>query len=334
MNPLAPDNPSWLADYEAMTQRAAFVELGHRTQIEVSGADRASFVHNLCTNEVRKLAGGAGCEAFMTTVQGKILAHVFIFAGADSLVIETVDGQSDTILKHLDHYLVSERVTLSDRTSEWSELFVAGPDSEQLIETLFGAFPTARLAHLSANFEDRLIAVRRADLAGPIGFLLSGRTGDIAALDAAIVARGVPNAGQQAFEAARIEWGFPFFGRDISAANLPQEVARDNLAISFTKGCYLGQETIARIDALGHVNKTLVGLRCESPEIPASGALYSVAGQAVGEVTSAAFSPRLGCPLALAFVRRGHTAAGTRLEGEGFGAEVVTLPVASASARR
>ena len=130
---------------------------------------------------------------------------------------------------------------------------------------------------------DRTVSLRRADLAGPVGLLVSGKHDDVAAVRAALVAAGITPCGESAFEAARIEWGFPLYGRDITEANLPQEVARDALAISFTKGCYLGQETVARIDALGHVNKTLVGLRFVSPTVPADGSELTAVGQVVGQ---------------------------------------------------
>jgi folate-binding Fe-S cluster repair protein YgfZ len=113
----AADQPSWLSDYETLTQRVGFVHLD-RTQIELSGKDRASFLHNLSTNEIKKLAAGAGCEAFITSVHGKTLGHGFIFAEPEALVLDTVAGQSETLLKHLDHYLVCEQVVLADRSHE------------------------------------------------------------------------------------------------------------------------------------------------------------------------------------------------------------------------
>src|SRR5262249_28155604 len=111
--------------------------------------------------------------------------------------------------------------------------------------------------------------------------------------------------------------------------NLPQEVGRDARAISFTKGCYLGQETVARIDALGHVNRRLVALKLASVELPSSGAMLRAADQPVGHITSAAWSPILDSPLALAYVRRTHTTIGTQLTTDVGHAEVVALPVAS-----
>jgi folate-binding protein YgfZ len=126
-----------------------------------------------------------------------------------------------------------------------------------------------------------------------------------------------------------VEAGFPLFGHDIGEDNLPQEVGRDAQAISFKKGCYLGQETVARIDALGHVNRLLCGVKFTADTVPAGGTTLVAAGKEVGHVTSAVWSPRLKSALALAFVRRLHATAGTRLESEAGAAEVVTLPVAS-----
>lgn len=328
MSAFSTHNVEWIAQYDALTKDAAVVDLGHRTQIEVGGDDRSSFLHNLCTNEIRKLSVGSGCEMFLTSVQGKTLAHGFIFATREALVIETVSGEAETILKHLDHYLVCERVTLVDRSQEWSELLLAGPGSQRLLLGLCGdGLPEARLANAAASLAERTVSLRRADLAGPEGFLISARSDEIATVRAALEHAGAVACGNSAFEAARIEWGFPFFGPDISDKNLPQEIGRDPRAISFTKGCYLGQETVARIDALGHVNKTLVGIRFEGPAVPPLGTQLSAAGQNVGLVTSATFSPRLAGPLALGYVRRGSNTPQSRLTSDAGEAEVVALPV-------
>ena len=326
MNAPATINPNWLAEYTALVDGAGLVELGHRTQIELSGPDRAAFLHNLSTNEIRKLSPGAGCEAFLTTVQGRTLAHVFVFATAETLILDTVPDQAETILNHLDHYLVCEQVVLTDRSSEWSELLLAGPKSEELLATATGRQPpAARLAHASATLDGRSVWLRRADLAWPTGFFIVGRKDDVAAAGSALCEAGATRAGAEAFEAARIERGFPLFGPDISVKNLPQEIARDPLAISFVKGCYLGQETVARIDALGHVNKTLVGVRFAGPEIPAPGLELLANADVAGHVTSATYSPRWHAPLALAYLRRGSNTPGTRLTSAVGEAEVVTL---------
>jgi hypothetical protein len=129
------------------------------------------------------------------------------------------------------------------------------------------------------------------------------------------------------FAAVRIEAGLPLFGVDFNADNLPQEVGRDAVAISFTKGCYLGQETVARIDALGHVNRQLAGVRFSGEAAPAAETKLTHAGAEVGQVTSASYSPQLKAPLALAMLRRGHNSPGAQLDSPAGAAEVVALPL-------
>jgi folate-binding protein YgfZ len=324
-----PTSAEWLAGYRALVHSAGLVALGHRTQIELTGADRASFLHNLCTNEVKRLPVGKGCEAFLTSVQGKTLGHGFIFAGPDSLVFDSVPGQGETVLKHLDHYLVCEQVNLVDRTSEWSEVLLAGPQAAEVLARVCDqALPSEPLAHTAVTIANQPVHVRRVEMTPGGGFLIRGLTADAGAVLAALERATAVAASLAAFDAARIEAGFPLFGPDITAENLPQEVARDPVAISFVKGCYLGQETVARIDALGHVNKTLVGLRFDG-ELPAAGEELRAGEQAVGRVTSAAYSPRLEAAIGLGYVRRGSNAPGTELNWRGGKAVVSALPFAA-----
>jgi folate-binding protein YgfZ len=131
----------------------------------------------------------------------------------------------------------------------------------------------------------------------------------------------------QIAEIVRVESGVPMYGRDITDENLPQEVNRNAQAISFTKGCYLGQETVARIDALGHVNKLLVGLKISGATVPTAGTELTAQGKVVGHVTSAVFSPRLNAPLALGYVRTGNNEVGNRVESPLGSAEVIALPL-------
>ena len=139
--------------------------------------------------------------------------------------------------------------------------------------------------------------------------------------------RGAEPCQAAAFHAARIEAGVPLFGVDFNDSNLPQEVGRDHEAISFTKGCYLGQETVARIDALGHVNQQLAGVRFLGATIPEPGTSLTHDSRAVGQVTSATYSPRLDSPLALAMLRREHAAIGSHLQSLIGESVIVALPL-------
>jgi folate-binding protein YgfZ len=322
------DRPGLVTDFHALRLGVGFA-LMPRTQIEVRGADRASFLHGMCTNDVKSLAVGQGREAFFTDVQGKTIGHAYLFAGEEAIWIDTTAGQADVLMPGLDRYIIREKVELFDRTADRAEFVIAGANAEQLLGELIGATsPSARLQHIAATVTGKAVSLRRVDFTSEDCFFLACDAGDVDAIRAAMESAGAKLVGDAAVDAARIEQGTPLFGRDITPANLPQELARDPLAISFTKGCYLGQETVARIDALGHVNRYLVGVRFEGEEVPSVGASLRAGDKDVGNVTSATYSPRLSAPLALAFVRRGHHEPGTKLQAENVAGEVIALPLA------
>jgi folate-binding protein YgfZ len=169
--------------------------------------------------------------------------------------------------------------------------------------------------------------VRRSGLLGPDAWSVVCLRAQKDEVARALYDAGAAPCGAAAVEVVRIEAGVPLYGADITEDNLPQEVNRNDQAISFTKGCYLGQETVARIDALGHVNRTLVGLKFTRGAAPDPGCELTAGETAVGRVTSVAFSPRLGAAVALGYVRQGHNQPGARLASVCGEAEVVALPM-------
>lgn len=302
-------------EYAAARETAALFDLSNRTHIELTGRDRGRFLHNFCTNDIRGLAAGKASEAFLTNVQGKVVAFVSVYATDEALWLTSVPGSAERIIAHLSRYLISEDVTLTDRTAELSALLVAGPDAPQIVARVL---PAAATLGASPSLDPanplHAIQVRRHDILRLPGFILVGPLTEIRAMRERLIAAGATPAGRAAFEALRIEAGFPLYGVDITDANLAQEASRTAQAISFTKGCYLGQEPIARIDALGHVNQQLRGVRIEGEPIPPPGTeLFDPADKTkkVGRVTSSARSYADNRPVALAYIRRGHEAPGT-----------------------
>lgn len=328
-------------EYQALTCGGGMVDFAGRTQIEIRGADRQSYLHNLCTNDVRKLQPREGCEGFITSVQGKVLGHVYVFCGAESLIVETVPGQAATLAAHFEKYHIRERVEFlvlqdvaasSDQSAAaavgLTEWLVAGADGLKRLEAMLETpLPSGRLAHREVTWRGMSLALRRVDVLSDDCLLVSLPSDARDEFGQTLADAGFISCGCQAFAAARIERGTPLYGIDISDKNLPQEIDRNDRAISFTKGCYLGQETVARIDALGHVNQTLCGVRLEGSTVPTAGLELFRGDKPVGRLTSAAFSPQFGRPLALAYVRRGHNAPGTELQCEFGAAEVVRLPI-------
>ncbi len=261
---------TFLADYQTLSDGSGFAELRDWSTVMMTGADRQSFLHNMCTNDIRRLSPGDSCEAFCTNVQGKIVAHLFVIVQENQFDLLTVPGQAEMLINHLDRYIIREDVTLTDTTGEAAWGF-AGDEMQKL----------------------------------------EGTSSDACC--------------QEAWDAVRVESGLPLFGVDFESTNLPQEVSRDTQAISFTKGCYLGQETIARIDALGHVNKKIVLLKFDGETAPPVGLELSVDGKNVGRVTSGCWSPHENAPVGLAMVRRGSNDLGSQLASE-FGEATVIAP--------
>lgn len=282
-----------------------------RMHVEFVGPDRASFLHNFCTAEIRKLPVGRGCEAFVTTVQGKVLDFVTVFAGAESLTVSGMPGGGARLVAHLDRYLIREKVELHDRSDAWAELVLAGPQAPGVLAALgAGALPGEPWGEAMVDLAGQSVRVRRISELNVPAYALVMCSSGVAGLVQALAQAGASEVDRGLGEILRIEAGFPAYGQDITEKNLPQEVDRDDRAISFTKGCYLGQETVARIDALGHVNRTLCRLQFAGPVVPAAGTALEQQGQAVGEVTSAAWSPRAGAALGLGYLRRGHITLG------------------------
>lgn len=287
-----------------MTEMFAIVD---RTRLEIGGADRAKFLHNLCTNDVKSLAPGQGCEAFFTNVQGKLLGHVFLFVGAEAIVVDTVSGQAPSLTTHLERYHIREDVLIRDCGDEWSQVWLLGQEASQLLASLIepadaAMLPQSRLAH--ATFSIAGVETTVASAGWGKGFWISCPRGDSVRLTAALSSAGASTQSLDALESARVEAGFPEWGRDINDKNLPQEVDRDALAISFKKGCYLGQETVARIDALGHVNRLLRRVRLNGVSPVSDGLELFLGDKPAGVVTSSAPSTHNRETFALTMLRR------------------------------
>ncbi len=319
-------------DYSALTAGAGFVNVSGRTQIEITGDDRAAFLHNLTTAPIRSLQPGQRCEAFVLDVRGHTLGHLLVFCTPHSLVIDADAGENERLAGHFERYHIREKIEICDRSGQWGELLIAGNKSWSMLESLIdGNSPSAvsgqQVSHCQTRLADQTAWLRNVEIIGAGSMLVSAPRESIDLISAALAAAGIWACGCSALASLRIEAGWPRFGTDITDKNLPQEIGRTAQAISFTKGCYLGQETVARIDALGHINKTLCGVRFSGPELPAVGTEIRAGDAVAGTVTSAAFSPRLSAPLAFAYIRRGFEQAGTKLTGSSGDAEVVALPL-------
>jgi len=303
-------------EYAIAASEAAVIDFSDRCQIELTGGDRVKFLQNFCTNDLLALALGAGCEAFLTSLQGKVLAHLFIFVGAESLVIESVAGTEEVIVKHLDKYLIAEDVEIHPRSEQWGELFLTGPDVPAKLTGLgLDSESMVEFDHRAAQLGGVDVWIRRVDWLASPGFLVAVPRGDLAAIWSRLTEAQFRPVGDSAFHSLRIETVTPWDRLDITDENLAQEVDRTDRTVSFSKGCYLGQEPIARIDAIGHVNRELRGVRLSAGPVPPLGApiLNSASGKEIGKVTSAAMSYSNDVPVVLGYLRRNYLEAGTRV---------------------
>ena len=286
-NPFSDSSQSLFETRTAAQTHATFFDVSNRTQIEVTGSDRARFLHSFTSNDIKGLKAGQGCEAFLTSLKGKVVAHFFVFCGENSFWLDGTPGQADTITAHLRKYVLIDDVQINPCGDTRGELFVTGPLSAHLLQ-IEDALKWG--GHLHRESETRSVDFRRVDLFGGPGFLMSMPASQLDEVKRGLKAVGVAEGSPQLFEAMRIEAGYPLYGLDITDDNLAQEVARTKQCISFNKGCYLGQETIARLDAIGHTNRELRRLEFETTIVPPAGTmLYDAAGDnEVGSVTSAA----------------------------------------------
>jgi folate-binding protein YgfZ len=314
------------AGYDALRKAAAWADLGPRTVVFASGPDAVKFVDNFTTAAVSKLEPGAGTEGFFADAKGWVLALATIFRTDDGAWIDASADLPTPLHGHLDRYHIRERLELVDASSEHAFLLVAGPAATDVLAPIVdAALPARLLDHATRQIAGIDATIARVDWAGEGGFLLRVAVADRDRLAAALRAAGIPEAGADALEAVRIEEGRPA-PADIVEKTLPQELGRDSRAISFTKGCYLGQETVARIDALGHVNRRLAAVAAVSPI--ERGAVVTSGGEPIGTVTSACLSPRTGGGLGLVLAVTKKIAAGAAVEVAGAPARVMQLPVA------
>ena len=303
------------AEYLAATTGAAVFDVSDRRQIELTGKDGRSFLHSFCTNDIKRLKSGRGCEALVTSVKGRILAYAFVFAADTTMWIEAGPSDDASLIAHFERYLINEDVQLLASTAQYGELLLSGPGSSELLARLCpNAHALEALEHVMSAHAGRRLAIRRVDLLGTCGYLLSIDRTMLVDLWNDVLSAGARPGGAEAFHAVRIEAGFPIYGLDLSADNLAQEAARTERTISFTKGCYLGQEPIARINSLGHINRQLCRVRIAADVVPDPGAAIVTAdGEQVGVVTSAARIPGAPQSVALACLRISHSRPDTRV---------------------
>ncbi len=304
--------------YSALHHGAAWLDLSARGRLVARGRDRVRFLHNVSTNEVKKMVPGAGCYAFLLTPQGRIQADLCLFCFADHFLIDTEPELREKARQQILRYKVADQVEVEDVTAGTAAIGVEGPGAAGVLESLGAPVPAEAYAHLAWN-EATIAGV---SVTGQPGFRIYLSAESMAGTVGRLEAAGATPATEADTRLVRIENGKPRYGEDIRENSLPQET-RQMHAISFTKGCYLGQEIVERIRAQGHVNKLLARLEIESAEPPAPGTKVMADAAEAGDITSSVYSPEGGKTIAMAYLRTAFAEAGRALTANGVKARVV-----------
>jgi folate-binding protein YgfZ len=331
------DDPA--AEHAALRDTAGVLDLSFRGRLCLTGTDRQRFLNGQVTNNVKDLAAGEGCYAALVTAKGKFQSDLNIYILPDEILLDFEPGLSEAVSQRLDKYIIAEDVQVVDVAPHYGLLSVQGPQAEAVVAgvDLGLTLPLKAMSFTTATDPDpgEIYCINQPRL-GTKGFDLFVPTAGLRTvadkLMVAAKAVGGRVCGWQALETARIEAGIPRYGADMDETNLAPEAGIDTRAISYTKGCYIGQEVIARIRTYGQVARTLRGLRLADDLkcLPKRGDKLLHDGKEVGYITSALASPTFKANLALGYVRREHNQTGTQLtlrtaEGES-GARIVELP--------
>jgi folate-binding protein YgfZ len=320
--------------YDAARHRAALVDRADRGRIVVSGADRASYLQGLLTNDVVALKAGQGCYTAYLTAQGRMIADAYVYELGDVMLLTMAGDVKDGLLSKLDQFIFSEDVQLGDVSNTFAQIAVIGPDAAIAVAQILRDVSADTLrafgdhGNLRAEWAGGAAIVTRVTDTGEPGYDLYVERAQAAALKSALSAADVTEIDPATADAIRIESGVPLFHRDMDEETIPLEAGIESRAISFTKGCYVGQEVVIRVLHRGHgrVARKLVGIAFDGPEVPASGAVLRSAERKIGHVTSSTQSLALVRPIALGYVHRDFVAPGTKVTADGASGEVTTLP--------
>jgi folate-binding protein YgfZ len=314
--------------YVAARSTSVFVDRSDRGKLVILGADRASYLQGLLTNDIVALSPGDGCYAAYLTPQGRMAADMLVLDLGEGLLLDVHSSTTSWLVDRLREFVFTEEVTVEDRTSMWSAVGVHGPGSATAVSTVVWSGETAdtgrsgdlsRLAeyhHLAGRFHGVDVVVARNDELGELGFIIYLKSNAVGALHAALSDTGVSEIDGSTFDVLRVEGGRPAFPADLDEETIPLEAGIEDRAISMTKGCYVGQEVIVRIlhRGKGRVGRRFIGLLFDPDMVaPPVGAELTRGEkhEKVGAVTSAVWSPSLQRPIALGYVKRELSEPGT-----------------------
>ncbi|MCA9061951.1 MAG: hypothetical protein KDA96_02800 [Planctomycetaceae bacterium] len=264
---------------------------GEFSELIVTGRDRAKFLHNFCTNNISALTEGHASEVFFTDVKARILGHGYILADRNQHRVWMIGGYPETLFKHLDRYIITEDVQVTRNSSVNQAIFLVCPDhggEQGTIREIIHHFPKP-LSVAAIDLTGQSQSAMSLNWNAQTIILIPATADDARIAEQRLSAAGATQLTRASFDRLRLEERFPIVGLDVTDSNLAPEANRNVQAISYTKGCYLGQEPIARIDSMGHINRSLQIIGCSASSAELCGRQVQLeTGETQGQVTSAA----------------------------------------------
>jgi folate-binding protein YgfZ len=321
------------AEYRFANQNVALEDKNYRAYLSFTGPDRARYLNAILTNNVKDLAAGQGTISLLLNPQGHILAELETYALADRHLCASYAMIREQLISWMDKYIIMDDVTLTDETDRWGTLALEGPKAAAVVREISGVdiAPQGELVSVKSAVGAIPCRVVKRSPGGVAGAEFVVERDKLAALwqvllEAARKHDGGP-MGYAALSGQRLAQGVPWFGYDFGGKQIPHEAGLENSHISYTKGCYTGQEIVERVRSRGHVNRRRVGLLFSGETVPEAGAVLTASdGKEAGYVTRAARiwdPPRV---IGMGYVRKEAEAPGTALQSAGATATVVHLP--------
>jgi folate-binding protein YgfZ len=317
------------SEYRAARESVALFDTSWHASIALSGPDRVRYLNAIVTNDIKALSEGAGTLALLLNPQGHILAELEVYALKEKLLVLTHASVRERTIETLDKFIIMDDVTLEDATEHLGSLAIEGPKAGAIFSQATGL---AIEGFSEMTFADVTIDAIPCHLVRHSHFGLPGA--EIIApreklqiiwqnLHTAVHAQHGRPIGMQALNTLRLEAGIPWFPVDFNDTVIPHEAALESTHISFTKGCYTGQEIVERVRSRGHVNRRRMQLKFSTQDPPPGGTKLRANGTEVGYVTSAAYSPSAGTAIGMGYLRREHNSPGSIVEYEGGTATVI-----------
>ncbi len=325
------------AEYRAVRESIGLADLSHRGKIRVTGDDRVKWLQSVISNDILPLQAGQGRYSSLLTHKGKMLTYFRVYMQTDAVMLEDVGEIGEATYQTLRKFLLyGTKAKMENCAESWGLLLVSGPNAPAVLQSAFGvdAGDLKPISFVSAQIGGQQALVMRTEETGEIDLEIMLPADGLPAAWNSLMETGTKHrikpVGSQAREALRIEAGLPKAGAELTEEIVPPEANLEGKAFSLTKGCYPGQEVVARMDTYGSVRRHMVGLVVKGQDVPPKGAKLFSGDREVGWISSAVHSPHLNAPIALAFPLRDFSKPGTELtvdiEGKKHGATVHALP--------